>query len=71
MNSALPSYVPPSEAACHELARRVCESYAANAHDPSLASWDMVNGMAQFLRAAACILADNLNRQPAEFDNAA
>lgn len=66
-----PVYLPPSEAVCLDLARRVCEASAQADDDPSLASWEIVNGMAQFLHAAAALLADNLTRQAEKVDSAA
>lgn len=64
-------YIAPTYAACSDLARRVCEASAQAADDSSLASWEIVNGMAQFLHAAAALLADNLTRQAEKVDSAA
>lgn len=63
-------YTPPPDEAFQEFARRVCESHAAEQGDPSLAEWEMVRGLAEFLRASAAVLADNLNRSAAKVDRA-
>jgi hypothetical protein len=69
--SGTPIYCPPSESACFELARRFCEASATAADDSSLASWEMIHGMACFLHAVGALVADNLNRQAQEVDTAA
>lgn len=63
-------YVPPTDEALYEAARRVCEASAGRAGDPSLAEWAHVRGLADFLRAAAQLLADQMNGETDEIDKA-
>jgi len=55
-------YYPPSKEIILELAKRVSETLAAETQDPSLATFEVVHGLADFITLTARIQVKHLNR---------
>lgn len=54
-------YVPPSAETLRDFARAVCESLAQQRDDPSLASHEVISGLANFLQVITRIQAKHLS----------
>lgn len=56
-------YVPPPDKAIDKFARDVCAALAEKRNDPSMLNWEIVNGLAEFLKLAARVQAKHLTAQ--------
>jgi hypothetical protein len=61
-------YIPPKSEAIRAFARRFCEAFAAQTHDPAFLQPHVIRGLAEFLELATWVQAKRLNREQVDSD---